>query len=74
MEASGGERPRPLPVALFHSLEYRNRLVSSLYQNFLGQAAAPEEIAFYADLLGKGLRQEDVIRSFLASDEYFNKP
>jgi hypothetical protein len=55
---------------LLHSTEYETDLVASHYQNDLGRAGSPAEIAEWVSLMQGGMTAEQVSTDFLASAEF----
>lgn len=46
--------------------------VQALYQSTLGRPADAAGLAFFAQVLGLGLKEELIAQVLVASDEYFN--
>jgi hypothetical protein len=52
------------------SREYRGRLVSGYFSQFLDRDPAADELTWWIDSIQRGARFEDVIESIVGSDEY----
>jgi uncharacterized delta-60 repeat protein len=60
-------------LAVATSGEYRANLVAGYYQRLLGRQASAGEINYWVGLLQSGVRDEQVMAAFVASDEYVRK-
>jgi uncharacterized delta-60 repeat protein len=58
-------------LAVATSGEYRTNLVAGYYKQLLGRTGSADEINFWVGQLQSGVRDEQVIAAFVASDEYF---
>jgi hypothetical protein len=59
---------------LFASLEYRLDVVGGFYTRFLRRTGDATSVNAFANMLGTGVREDDVIMELIASDEYFLRP
>jgi len=50
--------------------EAQNKKVTDIYDALLDRSASAGEVDFYADLLSRGMREEQVVSAFVASPEY----
>ncbi len=55
---------------LLASDEAQNKKVTDVYDALLDRSASAGEVDFYADLLSRGMREEQIISAFVASPEY----
>jgi parallel beta-helix repeat protein len=62
-----------LAQSLDRSLEYRQLVVKAYYLRFLHRTPDDAGLAFFANYLQNGGRDEDLIASLVASPEYFNR-
>jgi hypothetical protein len=63
-----------LTLALSRSPEWTGRVVDTLYDDIFGRAADPGGRAYWAGLIGGGLRVSEVASHFYGSDEWFARP
>jgi hypothetical protein len=66
----GGARGQVAQIVL-DSVEYRTKLAQSLFQQFLGRAAAQPEIDFFLGALQQGATVEQLIAVTVGSNEYY---
>jgi hypothetical protein len=65
-------QPRPLVVMeIQRSLEYRTKVVEGLYTSLLGRSSDPDGLAYYTQALASGSTRQQLMRNFLASEEYY---
>jgi hypothetical protein len=62
--------------ALTQSTEYRTNLVTGYYHTYLGRTGVipPDQVNIWVQQLAAGLTDEQLIASFVGSNEYFLKP
>ena len=48
----------------------RNRSVAAIYDELLSRTASGSEVSYYANLLSRGAREEQIVAGFVASQEY----
>jgi hypothetical protein len=59
-------------TTLLNSDEYRNNLITSFYNQFLGRTPSSGELSFYRGLIqNNGFTDEQVIAYITSSSEYF---
>jgi hypothetical protein len=63
-----------IAAAVLLSPEYRQRLIQSMYANYLGRPASSDEVNFWVGTLAQGTRDETVRADILASTEYLLRP
>ena len=59
--------------SITYSTEYRSRLITGSYQQYLGRGPDGPGLAQWLVLMNRGLTIEQMERGFLASDEYFGR-
>jgi hypothetical protein len=60
-------------AAIFSSLEYRQDLVQSFYQEFLRRPADQGGLNTFVNLLQAGATEQNIIAFIMGSDEYFDR-
>jgi hypothetical protein len=68
---TGGGTRQSVADAVLSSAEYRTDLVTSYYNRFLRRTPSPTESGPFITLLGSGAKDQVVINTILASNEYF---
>lgn len=58
-------------TSILNSIEYKNRLITSYFTQFLGRTPTPGELSLYVGLLSSGRTDESIIAQLLDSNEYF---
>jgi len=66
----GGSRAQVAQIVLT-SVEYRTKLAQTLFQQFLGRAAAQTEVNFFLSALQQGMTVEQLTAVLVGSDEYY---
>jgi Domain of unknown function (DUF4214)/PKD domain len=70
-QLTGGATRTDVALDVLTSLEARQLLVSSIYEQFLHRSPSSSEVAFQVSLLTGGATDEDVIAGLVGSAEYF---
>jgi uncharacterized delta-60 repeat protein len=71
---NGGASRAQVVAAILVSQEYQQRLVQSMYTDYLGRQASTADLSIWLPILAQGTHDEVVRAGLLASAEYFLRP
>jgi hypothetical protein len=70
-QLAAGVSRTTVAAELLGSTEYRNNLVGGFYTNLLGRTGSASEVAGWVAAIASGMTDEQVINTFLTTNEYF---